>query len=280
MSRLAASVPRTAGGFWPDRAATVRRNRGKFQTPLERLPHDARRLLLLAAADPLGDPALLWRAAQELGIGETAANVVESAGLLTLNGTAAFRHPLVRSAVYSSAEPSERREVHRALANATDPQLDPDRRAWHRAQAASIPDEDVAEGLERSAAQAQARGGYAAAAAFLERAVELSPEPSGRARRALKAAQATFQAGYLDDASGLLAIAEPRTAVGRLSATTLALRFRQTCATSIRCAACTAPWYWHRNWHRTGGDGLVFDVTADDGDPRNTQQNGTKRHHQ
>src|SRR6476469_3689706 len=114
-----------------------------FRRRLERLPRNARRLLLLAAADPLGDAALLWRAAPELGVEETAANVLESAGLLTLNGAATFRHPLVRSAVYGSAVPSERREAHRALANATDPQLDPDRRAWHRAQAASIPDEDV-----------------------------------------------------------------------------------------------------------------------------------------
>jgi DNA-binding CsgD family transcriptional regulator len=184
-----------------------------FRRRLERLPRDARRLLLLAAADPLGDAALLWRAAHQMGVGETAANVVESAGLLTLNGAATFRHPLVRSAVYGSAEPSERREVHRALANATDPQLDSDRRAWHRAQAASIPDEDVADDLERSAVQAQARGGYAAAAAFLQRAVELSLEPSSRARRALAAAQAKFQAGGLDEAGGLLATAESSTAV-------------------------------------------------------------------
>jgi DNA-binding CsgD family transcriptional regulator len=208
------SPAQLAGGFGLTAALPLSAGiEESFRRRLERLPHDARQLLLLAAADPLGDPALLWRAAQELGVGETAANVAESAGLLTLNGAATFRHPLVRSAVYGSAEPSERREVHRALANATDPQLDPDRRAWHRAQAASIPDEDVAEDLERSAAQAQARGGYAAAAAFLERAVELSREPSSRARRALTAAQAKFQAGGLDEASGLLAIAESSTAV-------------------------------------------------------------------
>jgi DNA-binding CsgD family transcriptional regulator len=208
------SPAQLAGGFGLTAALPLSAGiEGSFRRRLERLPRDARRLLLLAAADPLGDPALLWRAAEELGVGETAANVVESAGLLTLNGAATFRHPLVRSAVYGSAEPSERREVHRALANATDPQLDPDRRAWHRAQAASIPDEDVAEDLEGSAAQAQARGGYAAAAAFLERAVELSPEPSSRARRALAAAQAKFQAGGLDEADGLLATAESSTAV-------------------------------------------------------------------
>ena len=203
------SPAQLAGGFGLTAALPLSAGiEESFRRRLERLPRNARRLLLLAAADPVGDAALLWRAAPELGVEETAANVLESAGLLTLNGSATFRHPLVRSAVYGSAEPSERREVHRALANATDPQLDPDRRAWHRAQAASIPDEDVAEDLERSAVQAQARGGYAAAAAFLERAVELSPEPSRRARRALAAAQAKFQAGGLDEALGLLATVE------------------------------------------------------------------------
>jgi DNA-binding CsgD family transcriptional regulator len=207
------SPAQLAGGFGLTAALPLSAGiEESFRRRLERLPRNARRLLLLAAADPLGDAALLWRAAPELGVEETAANVLESAGLLTLNGSATFRHPLVRSAVYGSAEPSERREVHRALANATDPKLDPDRRAWHRAQAASIPDEDVAEDLERSAVQAQARGGYAAAAAFLERAVELSPEPSSRARRALAAAQAKFQAGGLDEALGLLATVESSTA--------------------------------------------------------------------
>src|SRR5260221_6993516 len=129
------------------------------------------------------------------------------------NAAVTFRHPFVRSAVSGSAEPSERREAHRALANATDPQLDPERRAWHRAQAASIPDEDVAEDLERSAAQAQARGGYAAAAAFLERAVGLSLGPSSRARRVLAGAQAKFHAGGLEEALGLWGAAESSAAV-------------------------------------------------------------------
>jgi len=208
------SPAQLAGGLGLTRALPLSAGiEESFRRRLERLPRNARRLLLLAAADPLGDPALLWRAAQALEVGERAANVVESSGLLTLNGAATFRHPLVRSAVYGSAEPRERREAHRALADATDPLLDPDRRAWHRAQAAFIPDEDVAADLERSAAQAQARGGYAAAAAFLERAVELSPEPSSRARRALAAAQAKFQAGGIDEARGLLATAESSTAL-------------------------------------------------------------------
>jgi hypothetical protein len=165
-------------------------------------------LLLLAAAEPVGDLGLLWRAAQQLGIPETAARAVEAEGLLTLDAAVVFRHPLVRSAVYGAAEPNERREAHRALADATDPQLDPDRRAWHRAQAASVPDEELAGELERSAGRAQARGGLAAAAAFLEGAVTLTREPSRRARRALAAAQTKFQAGALDDAHSLLAIAE------------------------------------------------------------------------
>src|SRR5712671_6509724 len=179
-----------------------------FTRRLAGLPRDARRLLLLAAAEPVGDPALLWRAAQQLGIPETAALAVESEGLLTLDGAVAFRHPLVRSAVYRAAEPNERREAHRALADATDPQIDPDRRAWHRAQAASVPDEEVATELEHSAARAQARGGFAAAAAFLERAATLTPTPVRRAQRALVAAQTKFRAGALDDALGLLSSTE------------------------------------------------------------------------
>ena len=179
-----------------------------FTRRLARLPRETRRLLLLAAAEPVGDLALLWRAAQQVGIPETAARAVEAEGLLTLDGAVVFRHPLVRSAVYGAAEPNERREAHRALADAIDPQLDPDRRAWHGAQAASVPDEELAGELERSAGRAQARGGLAAAAAFLERAVTLTPEPSHRARRALAAAQTKFQAGALDDALSLLAMAE------------------------------------------------------------------------
>jgi DNA-binding CsgD family transcriptional regulator len=179
-----------------------------FTRRLAPFPSDTRRLLLLAAAEPVGDPALLWRAAQQLGISETAAHAAESDGLLTLDGSVVFRHPLVRSAVYSAADPSERREAHRALADATDPKLDPDRRAWHRAQAASLPDEDVAAELERSAARAQARGGFAATAAFLERAAMLTPEPVRRAQRALVAAQTKFRAGALDDALRLLAATE------------------------------------------------------------------------
>jgi DNA-binding CsgD family transcriptional regulator len=176
-----------------------------FARRLARLPRDARRLLLLASAEPLGDPALLWRAATELGISEQAADAVESEGFVTLDGAVTFRHPLVRSAVYSAAEPDERRTIHAALAAATDPELDPDRRAWHRAQAAAAPDEEVAAELERSAGRAQARGGFAAVAGFLERAATLTPNSKRRAQRRLAAASARRDAGDLEGALDLLA---------------------------------------------------------------------------
>jgi DNA-binding CsgD family transcriptional regulator len=179
-----------------------------YMRRLARLPRVAQRLLLVAAADPVGDPALVWRAAERLGIPESAAQTVESEGWLALSPRVVFRHPLVRSAVYGAADLRERREVHRALAEVTDPDLDPDRRAWHRAQAASLPDESVAAELERSADRAQARGGSAAGAAFLDRAVALTPEPPRRAERALAAAAAMRDAGDLDAAIGLLAEVE------------------------------------------------------------------------
>jgi DNA-binding CsgD family transcriptional regulator/tetratricopeptide (TPR) repeat protein len=194
-----------AGGFGlPGAVPLSARIEQSFERRLARLPRDARRLVLLAAAEPVGDPALVWRAAELLGIPESAADIVESQGLLVLGPQVAFRHPLVRSAVYAAVEPNERREIHRALAEATDPRLDPDRRAWHRAQAAAGPDEDVAAELERSGARAQARGGVAAVAAFLERAAALTPEPTHRARRLLAAAAAKRDAGDLDAALGLL----------------------------------------------------------------------------
>jgi DNA-binding CsgD family transcriptional regulator len=198
-----------AGGFGlPAALPLSARIEESFTRRLARLPGDARRLLLVAAADPVGDLALVWRAAQRLGIAESAAQTVESDGLVAFGAGVVFRHPLVRSAVYRAAGADARSEVHRALAEATDPAVDPDRRAWHRAQAASMPDEEVAAELERSAARAQARGGLAAAAAFLERAVALTPDPALRARRALAAAQAEQQAGALDEALTLVADAQ------------------------------------------------------------------------
>jgi DNA-binding CsgD family transcriptional regulator len=164
--------------------------------------------MLMAAAEPAGEPALLWRAAERLGIGAEAVAPAADAGLLAIGERVMFRHPLVRSAVYRAASPPERRAAHQALAGATDPQADPDRRAWHRAQAAPGPDEDVASELERSAGRAQARGGPAAAAAFLERSAALTLDPARRAGRALAAAQAKYQAGAFDATLRLLATAE------------------------------------------------------------------------
>ncbi|MDA0164363.1 LuxR C-terminal-related transcriptional regulator [Solirubrobacter ginsenosidimutans] len=208
------SPTQLAGGFGlPTTAPLSAGIEDRYTRRLATLPPDARRLLLVAAADPVGDPALVWRAAERLGIPESAADAVESEQLLSLSPRVAFRHPLVRSAVYGSAEPNARREVHRALAEATDRDIDPDRRAWHRAQAAGKPDEEVAAELERSAARAQARGGLAAAGAFLERAVALSPDPMSRARRALIAAETKLQAGALDEALELLKTAESGSAV-------------------------------------------------------------------
>src|SRR4051794_36553762 len=200
-----------AGGFGlPGLLPLSDRIEQSFARRLGRLPRDTRRLLLVAAADPTGDGALEWRGAQRLGITEAPPkNGAETEGLLAFDGVVVFRHPLVRSAVYRAAGAEERSEVHRALAEATDPDSDPDRRAWHRAQAASNPDEDVAAELERSAARAEARGGLAAAAAFLERSSVLTLDPAGRrASRALAAADAKQQVGALDDALALVARAE------------------------------------------------------------------------
>jgi DNA-binding CsgD family transcriptional regulator len=199
------SPTQLAGGFGLPAAVPLSASiEESFTRRLANLPGDARRLLLVAAADPVGDTALVWRAAQQLGIPESVAGTVEAEGLLDLGARVVFRHPLVRSAVYRAAGLKERRAVHGALAEATDPLVDPDRRAWHRAQAASLPDEDVAAELERSAGRAQARGGLAAVAAFLERAAALTPESEQRARRVLAAAGAKRDAGDLEAALGLL----------------------------------------------------------------------------
>jgi DNA-binding CsgD family transcriptional regulator len=190
-----------AGGFGlPAAAPLPLALEETFTRRMAGLPDDARQLLLLAAADPLGDPALLWGAAEALGIPRSAAEVLESEGLLEAETRVAFRHPLVRSAVYTAAGTSERRAVHQALAQVTDPRRDPDHRAWHRAQTASMPDEAIAADLERSAGRAQARGGSAAVAAFLERAAVLTPDAARRARRLLEAADSKRVAGDQDGA--------------------------------------------------------------------------------
>jgi DNA-binding CsgD family transcriptional regulator len=198
-----------AGGFGlPAALPLSARIEESFRQRVERLPAESQRLLVVAAAEPIGDPTLLWQAAGSLSLGADAAGPAEAAGLLTLDPRVTFRHPLLRSAIYRAASAEERRRAHNALASATDPELDPDRRAWHRAQATIAPDEDVAAELERSADRATARGGLAAAAAFLERAAALTPNPANRARRELTAAQAMHEAGAPAAALRLLATAE------------------------------------------------------------------------
>lgn len=207
------SPAQLAGGFGvPAATSDVRSLSGRLEESfiqrLEALPADTQLLFLVAAAEPVGDPALLWRAAQRLGIDYDALSPAGTSGLLEVGGRVRFRHPLVRSAVYRTALPADRQRVHQALADATEPDVDPDRRAWHRAQAAPGPDEEVAAELERSAGRAQARGGRAAAAAFLERSVVLTIDPRLRTERALAAARAKYEAAAPDAAFALLAIAE------------------------------------------------------------------------
>jgi DNA-binding CsgD family transcriptional regulator len=198
----------TVEGFAVADAPLSGRIEESFRQRLEPLPPDTRLLVLTAAAELVGDPTLLWRACARLGISRDAAGPAEDAGLFRLGGRVTFVHPLARSAVYRAASATDRREVHRALAEATDPELDPDRRAWHRAQAAPGPDDDVAAELEQSAGRARSRGGLAAAAAFLERSAALTADPARRAERALTAAQAKHDAGAVDSALELLAFAE------------------------------------------------------------------------
>jgi DNA-binding CsgD family transcriptional regulator len=198
-----------AGGFGLPRERSLSgRIEESFLRRVQTLPEATWLMVLIAAAEPVGDPALVRRAAGRLGLSPDAVDSAEAEGLLRIDGRVVFRHPLVRSAVYGASSASDRRKVHGALAAVTDPGRDPDRRAWHLAQAAVGPDEEVAAELERSAGRAQGRGGLAAAAAFLERAVELSLDPEPQARRALAAAQAMYLAAAPDAARGLLATAE------------------------------------------------------------------------
>lgn len=200
---------RLAGGFQqPDLSDVSSRVQTEYRNRSQGLPEESQRLLLLAAADPTGDPTLLQRAAEHSGIGEGSAFPAESAGLFEIGPRVRFRHPLVRSAVYRAADPADRRRAHAALAAVTDPTSEPDRRAWHAAQATSGVDERVAGDLERSATRARARGGYAAAEAFLLRSTQLTPNPAVRAARALEAAHAVHESGASDTALDLLTTAE------------------------------------------------------------------------
>jgi DNA-binding CsgD family transcriptional regulator len=211
----ALSRAQLAAGFgWVGAASLSGRIEESFRQRLEVLTEDTQEFLLLAAAEPTGDPALLRRAVERLGIAGPALELAESAGLIEIDGRVRFRHPLARSAVYGAAATNQRRRAHEALAGATDARTDPDRRAWHLAEATAGLDEDVAAELERAAGRAQERGGLAAAAAFLERAAVLTPEPRRRARRSLAAAQTEYEAGALNDALTLLRTAETGAADG------------------------------------------------------------------
>ena len=197
-----------AGGFaLPDAVSVPHRIQDQYLTRLRGLSRATQRLVLVAAADPVGDPTLLQRAAQTLGLGTDAVELAVDAGLLDIDAGVRFRHPLLRSAVYQAAEVEQRRAAHAALAEATDPHSDPDRRAWHRAYAAGAADEEVAAELIGSADRAARRGGVAAAAAFWERAVALTPDPGRRAARALVAAEAKYAAGDFAATGKLLAAA-------------------------------------------------------------------------
>jgi DNA-binding CsgD family transcriptional regulator len=210
-----------AGGFGlPGATAAPDPTEETFGQQLAPLPPATRLLLLVAAAEPIHDPVVVWRAAGQLGVTADAAAPAAVAGLIESGGQIRFRHPLARSAVYRTASPEERRRVHLALAEATDPDADPERRAWHRAHAAPGLDEGVAAELERSADRTRARGGLAAAAAFRERAAELTPEPGRRAQRALAAARAKHQTGAPEAARRLLGMAQagPLDELGRARA--------------------------------------------------------------
>lgn len=203
------TITRLAGGFGLLNGDTLPgRIEQSFLRRIEALPDETRLLLLIAAAEPVGDPALVWSAADRLGVTPETALAGGTDGLLSFDVRVTFRHPLVRSAVYRAATEEDRRAAHLALAGVTDPKADPDRRAWHLASATAGPDEFVAVELERSADRAQARGGLAAAAAFLQRSVALTGDTSRRAERAVTAADVSLQAGDLDAARRFADIAD------------------------------------------------------------------------
>ena len=183
-----------------------------YMSRVRGLPEQAQLLLLVAAADELGGPVKVWRAAGQLDIDAQVAGLPEVDRLVSWAPRIRFRHPLMRSAAYYSAAAPARRRAHEALAAVSDPQTDPDRRAWHLAAAAPGPDEEVAAQLEASAGRARARGGWASSAAFLERAAELTPDAGRRAQRLLEAAGARLDAGEARAARTLLDRAEPQLA--------------------------------------------------------------------
>jgi DNA-binding CsgD family transcriptional regulator len=226
------SPVRLAGGF----GLTRGRIEESYLRRADGLPAQSRLLLLLAAADPVGDPLLLRRAADHLGLDREASDPLGAAGLMEIGTRVVFRHTLVRSAVYGAASSADRRRVHEALAEVTSPAADPDRRAWHRAHATAGADEEVARDLEASAGRAQARGGVAAAAAFLERAAQLSADPVLRAERELAAARAKYRAGAPEAAAALLAGVEAGPADDRRAARVSLLRAEMAFASTSRSA--------------------------------------------
>ncbi len=237
-----------AGGFWiSGKRSSTAAIEQQFVRRIKSLPEQAQRLLLIAAAEPVGDAALFLRAAAELGIPVDALAPAEAAGLIEFGPRMRFAHPLMRSAAYRAAELTDRREIHRALAAVTDPRSDPDRRAWHAANAATGPDESVAEELEASASRAQSRGGVAAAAAFLERAAILTSDPAIRGARAIAAAHAKREAAAPEAAYELLAIAElaplsklQQAQVGRMRAQMEFVRSRAGAPGAVKTAEAAA----------------------------------------
>ena len=237
-----------AGGFWiSGKRSSTAAIEQEFVRRIKSLPEQAQRLLLIAAAEPVGDAALFLRAAAELGIPVDALAPAEAAGLIEFGPRMRFAHPLMRSAAYRAAELTDRRDIHRALAAVTDPRSDPDRRAWHAANAATGPDESVAEELEASASRAQSRGGVAAAAAFLERAAILTSDPAIRGARAIAAAHAKREAAAPEAAYELLAIAElaplsklQQAQVGRMRAQMEFVRSRAGAPGAVKTAEAAA----------------------------------------
>ena len=231
----------TGGPALPPSQSVASKIEQSYVRRLKLLPSETRFLVLTAAAEPLGDPVLFHRAIGTSGIDMTALDPAVDAGLIAVDTRVTFAHPLVRSAAYRTATVDERHRVHRALAEATDAGTDPDRRAWHRARAIEMPDEDVAYELERSAGRAHARGGFAAAAAFLERSAGLSPDPGKRARRALAAAEAKQLAGDPQAAATLLAAAV-RGPLNELESA-MALRLQGHIALDVRRGLEAAPFF-------------------------------------
>jgi hypothetical protein len=199
------SSEQLAGGGWlPEPLPVSVHLETHFLQQIRVLPPATQTFLLLAAAEPSDDPAMLIDAAAALGLPPDAAEPAQTEGLITLRPRVRFRHPLIRSAVYGHAPAAERRRVHAALAGLLTAERDEDRRAWHRAAAVLGPDEEVAAELQKAAARTRQRGGLSATAAFLTRAAELTADRSRREDLTLAAAQAHLQAGAPSEARALL----------------------------------------------------------------------------